>query len=183
MADKPRCTATTNAGNRCKSAPQHGKEVCLAHDQEARESGRFGGAQPNAGRPANPKPSEIARKLIEENVLALQRPYWNTLGYDVLIGDDGPYLVRLDAGGAKLYGTSKDGYVSMSEYEDMGAMMAAAEKLQDRVYGRPKQQTEVTGKDGGPVVNLTAQVPADAVAKSAKAAALLAQHGLLDANG
>jgi hypothetical protein len=92
----------------------------------------------------------VARKLIEENVLALQRPYWRTLGYDVVIGDDGPELVELEEGGAKLH-TAFEGRVTVSRHEDLAAMMTAAEKLQDRVYGRPTQATEISGPDGGPV--------------------------------
>jgi hypothetical protein len=92
----------------------------------------------------------VARELIERNVLALQRPYWRTLGYDVEVGPDGPYLVQIEDGGAKLH-TAFEGRVSVSRHDDLAAQMAAAEKLQDRVYGRPTQATEISGPDGGPV--------------------------------
>lgn len=36
-------------------------------------------------------------------------------------------------------------------YPDLGARIDAAEKLLDRVEGKPKQTTEVSGPDGGPV--------------------------------
>jgi hypothetical protein len=82
---------------------------------------------------------------MERYELAIQRPYWRTLGYDVKIGDNGdPELVELPEGGAKLFGESKDGDICVSDADDLGAMIAAAEKLQDRVYGRPRQRNEVT---------------------------------------
>jgi hypothetical protein len=139
---------------------------CRAHDPDLPPSARFGSrAQAIAagnlgGRPAMPKPSDVARRLIEQNVLALQRPYWRALGYDVRLGPDGPYLVELEDGGAKLYGESKEGDIVVSDAEDLAAMMAAAEKLQDRVYGRPKQQTEISGPEGAPVSTAIVMDPA-----------------------
>jgi hypothetical protein len=147
-----RCTAQTRSGDPCKASPLRDQNVCLAHaDAKTRESTGFVAVNGKAGRPRNPRPAEVARRLIEENVLAIQRPYWRTLGYDVELTDDGPRLVELVDGGAKLHGTSKDGNVKVSSHDDLGAHMAAAEKLQDRVYGRPKQATELTGAGGGPV--------------------------------
>lgn len=178
MATKPRCTGKTKKGTRCKAAPLKGTDHCLAHsDAKIRESVGFVPDNGKAGRKPLPKPTDIARKLIEENELALQRPYWRTLGYDVVIGENGPELVALQEGGAKLHGESRDGDIKVSDAEDLGAMITAAEKLQDRVYGRPKQVAEISGPEGGPVeLNL----PVDAQARSARAAALLAQHGQLD---
>ena len=40
-------------------------------------------------------------------------------------------------------------------------MIAAAEKLLDRVYGRPKQATEISGPAGGPI-ETRELVPSDA---------------------
>lgn len=151
MSDR-KCAGTTKKGDPCKAAPLTDTDFCLAHsDEETRGETGFGGPQPGSGVPARPKPSEIAKRLIEANELALQRPYWLTLGYDVVIGENGPELVERATGGAKLYGTSKDGYVQVSPHDDLEAMQRAAERLQDRVYGKPKQQTEVTGAEGGPV--------------------------------
>lgn len=157
---KRRCNGTNAAGNPCDSPPLRKGTViddvkvsgdwCRAHDPELPDSARPGGAQPGAGRPRLPRPSEIMQRLAEENVLALQRPYWRTLGYDVLIGPDGPYLVELAEGGAKMSATF-EGRVKVSQHDDLGAQMAAAEKLQDRVYGKPKQATEISGPDGGAV--------------------------------
>jgi hypothetical protein len=98
------------------------------------------------GRPRLSRPTEVAQRLIESNELALQRPYWRALGYDVKLGTDGPYLVELEDGGAKLRGTSRDGRVTLSPHEDLEAMQRAAERLQDRVYGRPRQGHRVETK-------------------------------------
>ena len=49
----------------------------------------------------------------------------------------------------------------MTEYDDLGAMITASEKLQDRAFGRPKQATELTGAGGEPL-NPPAAVPEDA---------------------
>jgi hypothetical protein len=161
MSRPRKCKGKTKAGTRCKAHPLRpgtkidGIEVsgkwCRQHDQDLPDSARIGGAQPGAGRPAVPRATEVARKLVEENIAAVQRPYWRTLGYDVKIGADGPYLVEIEDGGAKVYGESKEGYINMSNHDDLGAMMNAAEKLQDRAFGRPKQSAEITGAGGGPV--------------------------------
>lgn len=179
------CTGTTKKGKPCeakrlrKGTVIEGVTVkgkhCRAHDPDLPDSARFGSrVQANAaaklgGRPPNPKPTEIARQLIERHELALQRPYWITLGYDVVRDEESGELklVELPDGGAKIFGESKDGDVVSSPHEDLGAQIMAAEKLQDRVYGRPKQTTELSGAGGGPVeiVPVTRdQADADAVA-------------------
>jgi hypothetical protein len=130
---------------------------CLSHDEDVPPSARFGSRErakergSMGGRPRAPKPSEIAKRLIEQNELALQRPYWRTIGFDVVIGDDGPELVEMPNGGAKLHGESKTGEVIASPYEDLEAQQRAADRLQDRVYGKPKQSTELTGSEGGAI--------------------------------
>jgi len=145
------CAGTSKkTGKPCRARPLRDGDYCIAHDEDARASTGFGGPQPGSGRPRNPRPSEVARRLIEENVLALQRPYWRALGYDVEIGPDGPRLVELEQGGAKLH-ASFEGWIGVSDHDDLAAQIQAAEKLQDRVYGRPKQATEVSGPDGGPI--------------------------------
>jgi hypothetical protein len=145
MPKPRRCTGKTKAGKRCKAYALHGTKPprCLAHaDEKERERLRFGGAQPGAGRPAKPRPSAVARKLIEENTAAVLRPYWLTLGYDVEATGEGLKLVAVEGGGAKLH-TTGSGRVRVSAHADLEAMMRAAERLQDRVYGKPKQTVDV----------------------------------------
>lgn len=121
---------------------------CRQHDEDLPTSAKLDRTRTReqmGGRPRKPTPSEIQRQLMERYELAVQRPYWRTLGYDVVIGENGdPELIDMPDGGAKLFGESKDGEIQVSSVDDLGAMIAAAEKLQDRVYGRPRQRNEVT---------------------------------------
>jgi hypothetical protein len=169
------CTGTTRKGLPCDAHPLRDNlpKVCLAHaDATTRESVGFIAANGKAGRKRVPGFTEVQRRLVEENAAAVQRPYWRVLGYDVKIGPDGPYLVEIEGGGAKLYGTSKDGVVRASSYDDLGAQMSASDKLQDRTHGRPRQAIEHTGADGGPV-----EIVPVAQDRGATVAALLAGTG------
>lgn len=154
---KRTCKGTTKAGKPCGANPLKPGTViqgvavsgdwCWTHDEDLPASAKLDRTRTReqmGGRPKKPTPTEIERRLIEENVVAWQRPYWRTLGYDLVAGEDGPYLVEIKGGGAKLFGESKDGYINVSSHDDLGAMIAASEKLRDRVYGRPKQSSEVT---------------------------------------
>lgn len=101
------------------------------------------------GRPRVPRATELARRLVEENIAVVLAPYWRVLGFDVVVSDDGGLELRPRAeGGAKLYGESREGIVRVSRFEDLGAMVRVAELLQDRVFGRPKQAVEHTAPDG-----------------------------------
>jgi hypothetical protein len=167
------CAGTTRAGNPCKAPALKGTERCAAHPLSP-DSPRFGSpeqasaAGKQGGRPRVPSPTEIARRLVEDNIAAVQRPYWRILGYDVVVDENGARVVEVPGGGAKLHGVSvKDGYVFMSEHDDLGAMMAAAEKLQDRSHGRPRQALEVSGPDQGPVQ--TALITDPTLAEDARA--------------
>lgn len=166
---KRKCTGTVKSGprkgQRCGAWAMKGHLVCLGHaDQKTRETMRFGGAQPGAGRPKKLKPMDIEREVMERYVLAWMRPYWRALGFDVGIADDGSlYLTELPEGGAKIYGESKEGDINMTEYDDLGAQITAAEKLRDRVFGRPKQTTEISGPGGGKIeVDVTQEAVQDA---------------------
>lgn len=159
---KRRCKAKKKNGKPCANSPVRGKDRCIGHlPRKQKEALGFGGPQPGSGRPSLPSPTEVARKLIEENIAVILRPHFRALGYDVETGAEGLVLVPLDRGGAKLYGESRDGVVRGSEFDDLGAQMAAADKLLDRIYGRPKQATEVSGPDGG-AIPMGGEVPTDA---------------------
>lgn len=121
---------------------------CRQHDQDLPDSARIGGTQPGAGRPPLPKPSDVARRVIEDNVCVVLAPHFRALGYDIAAGADGIELSESAGGGAKLHGVSKDGEVRVSSHDDLGAQIAASEKLQDRIYGRPKQSQEISGPFG-----------------------------------
>jgi hypothetical protein len=59
-----------------------------------------------------------------------------------------PYFDALT--GAVVHGFYQGDFV-LTEHPDLAARISAAEKLLDRVYGRPRQQVEHSGPDGGPV--------------------------------
>jgi hypothetical protein len=173
MADR-RCKGKTKKGKRCHAPPLKDKDFCSAHDPDTPALERFGShARARAagvlgGRPPLPKPTDVARELIEANIAAVLRPHFKAIG--LLLNDDGT-VEQLDHG-AILTGESKDGYVRASDIEDLGAQMAAAEKLMDRVYGRPKQTQEISGPDGNPV---EIESPLDATRRSIEAAKIVEQ--------
>jgi len=149
MPDHTRgCTHTTRAGHRCRAAPLKGRKTCLAHaDEKTRENTRFGGRQPGAGRPPKAKPPDAMRALLDECAEIVLRPFFRALGYDVLVCADGSLtLAELKGGGAKLYGRSRGGRIVLSPYDDLLAQINAAEKLLNRVYGRPKVQADSAGE-------------------------------------
>lgn len=161
MADEPRkrcgeLSGKLNAnGQLCRAYARKGKPTCIGHADKAEqdeagfggpENGRKGGA---AGR--RPRPTEVMRRLVEQHVEAVLAPHFRTLGYDVVRDEETGELtiVANPGGGAKIYGESKDGDIRLTTIDDLGAHIAAAEKLLDRVYGRPRQTTEISGPGGG----------------------------------
>lgn len=151
------CSATTRKGNPCRAEALKGTDRCHAHTEslgsarfgspeQAREAGKLG------GRPRNPRPTEVLREIVEADVLRFIEPELRILGLEVAYDDEGrPHVQPAEGGGAKLYGTSKDGYVNVSCHEDLGAMAAAANRIFDRVWGRARQAVEHSGPGGGPV--------------------------------
>jgi hypothetical protein len=163
---KRHCESTTDAGKPCGANPLKPGTIiegitvtgkwCRTHDKDLPTSAKLDRTRTReqmGGRPPKPKLPEVERQLVEQHLEKVLRPYWRTLGYDVVLDavSGSLSIVSLEGGGAKLYGTSKDGEVRVSAHEDIGAMMEAAEKIRDRVFGRPKQQTEVTGLGGAAV--------------------------------
>jgi hypothetical protein len=94
-----------------------------------------------------PRSTELQRQLVEEHAWAVVRPFFRTLGLDV----DKDGTVRDLERGAVHVGRDNDGGVHTSTVEDLGAQIAAAEALLNRVYGRPRQALEHTGAGGGPI--------------------------------
>jgi hypothetical protein len=142
-----RCTGTTRVGEQCRAAPLRDGDRCLAHaDEQTRTSMDFGQG-PRPGRPRVPRSTDLQRELVERHAVAVVRPYFRALGLDV--ADDGT-VTPLERG-AIVVGRDKEGGVHASSVEDLGAQIAAAEALLNRVYGRPRQALEHTGKAGGPI--------------------------------
>ena len=141
-----RCAGKTKRGAACKSPPLTGHDVCIAHaGAEERGAAGFGGPQPGSGRPRVPRPRDVAERLVEEHVLEILRPYFRALGLE--LHDDGS--TSPCEGPIKYVWAGPD--EPAVEVLDLGAQIAAAEKLQDRVYGKPRQQLEHAGADGGPI--------------------------------
>jgi hypothetical protein len=143
---KRRCQAKTKAGRRCRATPRRDTGLCNAHSpKKVQESAGFGGAQEGAGRPRLPGPHELARKLVEENIRHVVRPFFRTLGLD--LEEDGSVT---ECGGAIKFQWAGVNEPAL-EMVDLGAQILAAEKLLDRIYGKPRQQLEHVGDPERPV--------------------------------
>jgi hypothetical protein len=153
MADR-HCKGTNKQGKPCKAPPLNDSGRCISHSPtEIQASLGFGGIENSRlGGKGRHQPIPVAQKLVEDNVAVLLEPYFRTLGYEVVVDDDDARLERIEDGGAKLYGTQqRSGEIVVSKHDDIGAMQNAAEKLFDRVYGKPRQQTEISGPGGTPI--------------------------------
>lgn len=151
MAERRACAGTTKAGKPCRAPALKATGYCMVHGpEEVRESKGFGGPQEGAGRPALPKPTELARQLIEKNVIPVLRPHFAALG--VTLHDDGTCTYDPTAGAKVLHKEAGEGGTTYATtIDDLAAQIAAAERLLDRVYGKPKQATELSGPGGDAV--------------------------------
>lgn len=131
---KRRCQGKTKAGKRCRAFPLHGSKLCLAHsDAETRSSVQFVGGQPGSGRPPKPRVVDVLRERVEAEVELIVAPYFQALSEAVLTA-------------------TYEGEVIASELPDLAGRIQAAEKLLDRVYGKPRQTIEHAGPESGPPV-------------------------------
>lgn len=151
MARRRRCKASTKAGRRCRAAPLRGGTYCSAHDPNRPDETRFGSREQAsragaAAKPRTPAVSEVLRERVEGAADEILAPYFKALGVEYVNGEiqRGPGAVHV--------GKTKDGDVIASDVEDLAGQITAAERLLDRVYGKPKQTAELSGPDGGPIV-------------------------------
>jgi hypothetical protein len=134
-----RCKGNTKAGKRCKARPLRGRNHCSAHDPDTPRSNRFGSPEQAAtagaagGRPKKPRATEILRDRVENDVDRWVQPFEEALAAEA------PVVV----------GTGK--HATLEMVTDHGTRMRAAIAVLDRVYGRPKQATEISGPDGNPI--------------------------------
>lgn len=149
MSDAKRhCNGVTRKGQPCKAQPLKGRETCLSHsDAETRASvGFVAEAGHLGGRPRQPRVSEIysaeLHRQVGEHV-------------DELIGR--LVAIALDAERTLVVGTGPNARVEIAP--DQALQLAAIRELNDRILGRPKQTTELTGAAGGPVEIAAVQVP------------------------
>jgi hypothetical protein len=154
---KPACRATTRAGTPCKAKPLKGHAFCLAHaDEKTRESVGFVADNGKAGRKPNPKPIDILREKVEGEIEKWLKPYEEALEATsgIVVGN----------------GASAE----LAEVPDYRTRLSAAGAVLDRLYCRPKQATELTGADGGPIQ--TAPLLPDDPEWEARIAAVQAAH-------
>ena len=160
-----------------------GTEWCVNHrpdSEEVKANLGIGGSQPGSGRPRAPRANDLQRQIVEAAAMEIMEPYLRVLGLEAEFDDEGKVLVRRVAGGgAKLYGSSKDGYIKVSKHDDLGAMVKVAEAMMDRVYGRPRQSHEIGGPGGGPVE----VKPVQTRERAADVARILANAGALPHEG
>lgn len=148
------CTSNKNDGSPCRGNaikgpnPDNEYKFCFMHhpditDAEKRKVASMGG-KANASR--YPKPHELLRRVIEARPDAFIKPHLEALGLEIELKDsvdpERPGQVDIEVhevgDGAVLYGVSKDGDVVISTHKDLEAQQRAAERLFDRVYGKPK---------------------------------------------
>lgn len=157
------CTSLTKKGKPCRAIPLPGTDKCISHSpKEVQESLGFGGSQPGAGRPKTPRAVDVIRDRIEADLERVLAPLFNALDADRGIA------LAIKGGGMEI------GFVA-----DHEVRLRAVRELLDRAYGRPTQQTEITGPNGGPVreeVTLRGDN-----AWHAEVAAVLAEAGALTA--
>lgn len=138
---KRACRGKTKAGNPCRAAALKGKLHCAAHDPDTPASARFGSPEQAreagalGGRPRLPKPHEVLRERIENDIERWLAPLEAALG-------DGKPVVTWD---------QAEGKHTIEFVQDPALGMKAFKLAMDRVYGRARQQIEVTGEDGGPL--------------------------------
>lgn len=155
-AKAPKCKGKTLKGTKCRSfAIPDNDGFCSMHGPRAAEI-KAKAADGNRIarailRQKQPKPHELMRQVIESNPMLFMKPHLEALGITVEFIEDpeNPELVKPVAiphgDGAVLYGVSKDGDVVISTHKDIEAQQKAAERLMDRVYGKPKQTNIVVG--------------------------------------
>jgi hypothetical protein len=111
-----------------RGTPLADKSYCIAHaPKEAKVARGFGGAQAGSGPKRAKRPHEVAQQLLEYIDVVLA-PHFKALGYSIVMDHESgrARLEALEGGDAKVLGESKDGVVKGSQFEDLGAQIAAA---------------------------------------------------------
>ena len=162
------CSATTILGHPCTAGraiiTYKGKDYlslwCFAHiPNRLREKwgvGQWGNKKDNAyGRNRPPNANQILKEMVENEIAEWLKPY----------------LEALSAEKPVVVGTGPHAHIEM--VADVRARQAAADSVMDRVYGKPKQTTELTGAEGGPIA---VDVPVDKD-RELEVARILADNG------
>lgn len=133
---KARCTGkSVRTGKRCKAAPLKGTKRCAAHPLEP-DSARFGSPEQareaglQGGRPPKPRPDDILRQRIEDDIDKWLAPL------EAALIDGKPMLMW-------------DGQERVHKIEfvpDPKLGMQAMKLAFERVYGKPRQSIELAGE-------------------------------------
>lgn len=144
-----RCSSVNAAGFPCKQYADRNNAdgLCVFHQKTEDERRILQQQAQIVRRQAKLKPHELMRQVIESNPVAFMQPYLDALGIRIVFVPDpnDPQILHPTAvvdpqsNGSTLFGVSKDGHVIVSRHKDIEAQQRAAERLFDRVYGKPKQ--------------------------------------------
>jgi hypothetical protein len=141
------CCGVKQNGEPCWRPKVIGSDFCPGHisRDEARRLGITHYRE--VSRPAPVKGPEVLRLIFEQAADEIIKPYFEAFGLELQGFDEitGEPIVVKNGERLKLYGESKDGDIEVSPYDDIGGMIAVAEKLLDRVYGKPRQTTQIEG--------------------------------------
>lgn len=132
---KRRCTAKTKAGTPCRAAPLQDRDVCLAHaPADIRESTGFVPDNGKQGRKRRKTDEDLMREWFEEEFGPIIR---NALAD------------ALKATRVQVTGSGADAFAEV--VPDHMIVLRAIQFIHERAFGKPRQQTEITGAGGGPV--------------------------------
>jgi hypothetical protein len=151
--NQARCSALTKADRPCKSFAVTKDGLCHMHSKSEAEQELLLAQARAVRKQAKLKPHELMRVVIESNPIAFMQPYLDALGIRVIFIPDAndpnilhpTAVVDPSSNGATLFGVSKDGEVIVSKHKDIEKQQVAAERLFDRVYGKPKQTNIIAG--------------------------------------
>ena len=115
MSDR-RCQGTNRAGDPCRAAPLTGSQWCSAHDPQLPAAARFG----------SPEQATEAATGVQRRTPSVTEKLRERVEQEA----DAILAVYFEA---------------LAEGQDIEQRMRAAERLLDRVFGRPKQSAELTG--------------------------------------
>jgi hypothetical protein len=139
------CAGENTDNEPCESRRVTGSDYCAWHMDES-ERKRLSVLVPG-GISRKQRAPELLRQVMEVAQLKIIEPYLDALGIEVIGFDQetNEPILRDTGGGLTLHGESKDGDIVLTPYPDVVGRIAAAEKLFDRVYGKPKQTTQLEG--------------------------------------
>lgn len=135
MPKRRKCSGTNKQGEPCDASPLRDRDTCIAHsDAQTRasvgfvpEAGKLG------GRPRRPREIELIQEVADEFKEQMRQ---------VLI--DG-----LQAERGIVVGNGGTAYVE--QMPDHPHRLSTYREIMDRLHGKPRQTTELSGPDGSPV--------------------------------